>query len=140
MKRNHFDDSQDQRVAREGTDSRQNMCTANGCPNLWSTSNGNLCRWHADAEPRTWPEVTRQMQDDEVDRARMRNEPTRPVAPLTPADKMAILARLQTVFTTARQDPKAWAKRLRDREASGDRLNERQRTMWRAALSSEIAA
>lgn len=87
----------DERAANDFTNgpAKEMMCTAHGCPNLWSTSNGNLCRWHADAEPRTWSEVTRQMQDDEVDRARMRNEPTRPVAPLTPADKMAILARLQ---------------------------------------------
>lgn len=33
-----------------------------------------------------------------------------------------------------RIDPRAWAYRLRDREARGDRLTQAQRTMWRAAI------
>lgn len=42
--------------------------------------------------------------------------------------------RVKTVF--GQIEPKAWAHKLRQREADGDELTEAQRAMWRAALRS----
>lgn len=138
MKRSKFDETRDQRAADDEGAPRHLMCSAHGCPNRWSTSDGNLCRWHADAEPNRWPEITQQQQWDETERARMRGEPKPYVEPLTKADKGRIVARMREVLRDfgAPKDPKAWAKRLRERERRGERLGENQRTMWRAALQA----
>lgn len=39
----------------------------------------------------------------------------------------------------AKPDPEDWARRLRAREAAGERLNETQKRCWRAALGAEHA-
>ena len=117
------------------------MCSAHGCPNLWSTSDGNLCRWHSAAEPNRWPEITQQQQWDETERSRMRGEPEPYVEPLTRADKAAVIARMREVLANfgRPKEPNAWAIRLRDRERTGERLGEHRRAAWREALKVERA-
>ena len=69
MKQTKFDQTRDQRIADDEGKSQRLMCSAKGCPNLWSASVGNLCRWHADAEPHHWPRVTQEAQDSITERA-----------------------------------------------------------------------
>lgn len=118
----------------EGAKPRQLFCAAHGCPNLWSTSDGHVCRWHADAPKERWPEVTEQQQWDETERACLRGEPKPYVAPLSLAEKRAILTRLAQVFD-AKRDPKEWAKRLRSRHRKGEKLHGTVLSMARAALA-----
>lgn len=106
-------------------DSRSHlMCSAHGCPNLWSTSDGHLCRWHADAEPHRWPEVTQQMLWEETERARLQADPQ--ARPVSEREKREILDRLRTVLTVPK-DPRAWLHKLRERDANGERLSPMQR-------------
>lgn len=136
MKRSKFDETKDQRVADEGAGKpRQLMCSAHGCPNLWSTSDGHLCRWHAEADPDRWPELTQQLQWDETERACKRGEPKVFTAPLAFAEKRAILSKLAAVFDQRGKDPKAWAKRLRNRHLGGDKVPRTVLTMARDALT-----
>ena len=79
MRQSKFDQNRDQRIADESGPDKQLMCTANGCPNLWSTSDGLLCRWHAEAPAHRWPKVTRDAQDCVTDNARRLGN-ARPVA------------------------------------------------------------
>lgn len=95
MKRSKFDETNDQRAADAPAAKPQHLfCAAHGCPNLWSTSDGHVCRWHADAPKERWPEVTQQQQWDETERARMRGEPKPYVEPLSKAEQIAALRKL----------------------------------------------
>lgn len=55
-------------------------------------------------------------------------------APVTPEERERALAILATVRRPEKQDPKAWAHRLRARELAGERLTLFQRNAWREAL------
>ena len=140
MKRNAFDKTRDQNTADREDYAKgftpELMCSAHGCPNRWSTSDGNLCRFHADADQHRWPEITQEQQWDETERARLRGESKPYAAPLTRADKARIVARMRAMLhgLGSQKEPKAWAWRLRDRESEGGRIGETQRTAWRAAL------
>lgn len=119
----------------DGTVPQALMCSAHGCPLRWSTSIGHVCRFHADTDKHRWPEVTQQLQWDEAEKARKNGEPEPYVAPLTFADKRAILRKLAALpGRWASQSPKAWAHALKAREERGERLNSHQRRCWRAAL------
>lgn len=53
---------------------------------------------------------------------------------VTHRDAMMKLTAFVRQMTSEQRDHKAWARALRDREASGEKLNERQREAWRTAL------
>jgi hypothetical protein len=134
-KQSAYDRAKDSSAANDGasTKPRQLFCAAHGCPNLWSTSVGHVCRWHAEADPERWPEVTQQQQWDETERARLRGMPKPYAEPPTHEEKREILQRLRTVFDPKR-DPKGWAKRLRAQHRRGEKLHGTVLTMARAAL------
>lgn len=119
------------------------MCHAHGCPNRWSVrreGGPGLCSAHdavADT-PSDWPHITEQQQWDETERARMRgDQQPRPQPPLTHAEKLALLAKMRTLFTGPTPEPKAWAYALRARERTGEKLSTAQREMWRAAIGGK---
>lgn len=141
MRRTTFDEKRDQHTADYAADPVDvvGRCSADGCPNIWTTSQGMLCQWHhAEKDRHLWPYVTAELRREITDRAfAKQNEP--PVNPVTLAEKKAILAKLRGLFQAkALEHPKAWAHALRDREQAGERLSLAQRTMWRAALASGI--
>lgn len=144
MKRTKFDETKDQRVANEAGVPQALMCIAHGCPNRWAVDKGGgrLCSAHAWVDPEQWPAVTQQQQWDETERARMLGEPPAYAEPMTKGQKTRIVARMREILADfgKPKDPKAWAKRLRDREQGGERLSETQRTMWRAALGVDAAS
>lgn len=111
----------DQSAADDMNDRGRLMCSAHGCPNLWSTSDGNLCHWHADADPSQWPQVTREAQDHITDRAHAAgmNRPTRQALPMTMDEKRAIADRLRIVLEHSRKNPRAWIDRLNAKVAVG---------------------
>lgn len=120
--------SADQRTADSASD-RSLMCAANGCPNLWSTSDGHLCRWHADADPIQWPRITSEMQDYLTDKAYNagmgRKAP--PVVLMSTAEKRAIAERLRVALEQAKKNPRAWVDRLNARADVGHKLTAAQK-------------
>lgn len=133
MKQTAFDKNRDQNIADETGVAQHLMCTAHGCPNRWSYGIGNLCRWHADAHPHRWPEVTQEQQWADTERARERAERPAYVDPLTFADKRAILRKLAALpMRMAERSPRAWIGDLKAREAAGEKLS----PMQRAALQA----
>ena len=126
MRRSKFDESQDQRIADESEPDRKMMCGANGCPNLWSTSDVHLCRWHAAAPAHRWPEVTRDMHDHITDQALSFCNDKPVSSPLSREEKSAILECLRTVFTGPK-DPLEWVCALEAKKASGERLSPTQK-------------
>lgn len=126
MKRSKFDETRDQRIADEVGVSSALMCAAQGCPNLWSTSDGHLCRWHAEAPAHRWPEVTREMHDHITDKALSFCDDKPVCQPMSREEKSAILERLRTVFTGPK-DPRAWIAALEAKENAGERLSAMQK-------------
>lgn len=127
MKRTTFDKTGDQIAAdRSGPDPKL-MCTANGCPNRWSTSDGQLCRWHAaETDPHKWPWITQELNDMIVDRIVERERPKSDAHPMLDAEKVANLNRLRTVLTE-KKDPHAWLYALRARAAAGEKMSAAQK-------------
>ena len=76
----------------------------------------------------------------ETERA-MRGKPVPSTAPpLTLAEKKAILLGMREAVANLigpSKEPKAWARRLRDMEESGTKLNDVQAKAWREALRYE---
>lgn len=112
-------------------------CRANDCPNNWSVSREGhppLCQHHAWAPMWEWPRITQQL----IDRLAYTEDVPPTIAPhVTVADRSAILKRLRAVMVEkmdADKDPKAWARRLRDKHASGEKLNLNQIRCYRNAL------
>lgn len=136
------DYQRDRRTADEPAAPVSLNCAAIGCPNPWSVEagGGRLCSAHAWIDRRDWPRATEAQNDAAIERARRRPEPSRPAAPLTREQKSAILrGLLVTVATLGRpSDPKAWARSLRQREESGERLTKAQRDAWRDALGPDV--
>lgn len=62
-----------------------------------------------------------------------RPEPQQPMLPAPKADSETV-AKLVAGVNVVAVNPKAWALRLRDKEAAGVKLSRAQRDMWRAAL------
>ena len=138
MKRSKFDENRDQRTADEygtGPD-KQMMCTAHNCPNLWSTSDGNVCRWHAAAPPHRWPEVTQDLQDATTNRVIDAQRLPQQVAPVSQTERRAILNRLRTAMTQPR-DPRAWIGVLLANEGRGERLSAMQKHCLASVRSPE---
>lgn len=108
----------DQRVADDVGTEKRLMCTAHGCPNLWSTDVGHLCRWHADAPPHRWPEVTQDMQDFITDKAQRNGFDKPSQHAFTNTEKSSILNRLRAIFAGPK-DHRAWIGRLREKQAAG---------------------
>lgn len=118
----------------EAEQDRKTMCQAHECPNRWSVAPQYLCGAHAWQETRDWPAIT-----DEQHRLlaarqnRRKPEPgyNRPVS----REEMQRARDSLRAFASGHQlDPKQWAKNLKAREKSGERLSDIQRKMWRAAL------
>ena len=137
MKQSKFDQHRDQQIANEVGVNAALMCSSRGCPNLWSTSDGHLCRGHADAEPLHWPQVTQEAQDAITDRA-MATHADRPAhAALTASEKFAVLTRLRTVLSEPKNS-RAWIDRLREKRRCGERLSPMQRHVL-AQLRNAVA-
>lgn len=130
-----FDERRDMAMAETAYADAALQCSVQGCPNRWSSDFGRrLCSAHAAADPADWPAVARHQADAQTDRA-YRRQSLRPPspAPLSVEDKRAALQRLRSLFLQP-VDARAWARRLRDREAAGEALSQVQRQAWRYAL------
>jgi hypothetical protein len=60
--------------------------------------------------------------------------------PAPKADNAVVATVVSGVQRAGSHDPKAWARRLRERDDAGERLPSAIRTMYRAALASELHA
>jgi hypothetical protein len=60
--------------------------------------------------------------------------------PAPKADSAVVAAVVSGVPRGGSHDPKAWARRLRERDEAGEKLPSAIRTMYRAALASELHA
>ena len=142
MRRSTFDDTRDQSTADRIDRTADLMCKARGCPNHWSTSIGNLCRWHSAADPSHWPEVTEQQQWDETERARLNGMPKPPAPVLSAQQRRELLQRMGEALrqmSDQSQHPRRWAQRLQERDQRGDALTATQREMYRSALKQGAA-
>ena len=108
----------DQRTAADTpqADTRDLMCRADYCPNRWSVDGGRgrCCSAHAWASTHRWPEITREQQDAETERAwRQANPPPAP-EPMPQEARRAALQELRAALAGAdKPNPKAWAHNLR---------------------------
>jgi hypothetical protein len=120
------------RVEDEHAADRATMCKAHECPNRWSVSTSMLCGPHAWAPSHQWPAIT-----DEQYRLLAKRQDGAPryreVKPMTEAEKRAAIEKLKLLARTP-DDPKKWARRLKEREQSGERLSMVQQQMWREVL------
>lgn len=128
----------------EEQDYNRLMCSANNCPMEWSVNTGTpLCTFHAWADKQEWPAIT----DRLITKAALGTLPSfRKLAEkyeqssastglVTLEEKQAILLELKKLVQGfGRQDPKAWAHKLRERERNGENLSRVQRDAWREAL------
>jgi hypothetical protein len=114
---------------------RQLRCSAHGCPRLWSVSGdrGKACSAHYWAEPADWPRITADLQRQETERAFAVSQAKPAAATMNREQRRALLQRLSEVGRT-QADPKAWAKRLRDRHKAGETLTRAQIDAYRRAL------
>jgi hypothetical protein len=62
--------------------------------------------------------------------------PERPIAKQTPEQRAALLKAAGEIATATGGD-RAWAERMRDREAAGEHLTFDERRMWREALGPQ---
>ena len=112
-------------------------CIAHNCPNRWSVDagNGRLCSAHAWADPMDWGRIS----SYESSKALMATGKAgfEPLEPLSEEEKRYILGEFKKALQAMNKDPRGWAHRLREREASGDTLSLVQRKMWRDALGVE---
>lgn len=131
MKRTAFDERRDQRIADESTVDRHLMCAADHCPRRWSVQRGGekgLCSAHAWADPNKWPQVTQDLHDIDLHRARNFEQP--PVKTGTREEALAALKKLRI----GNPDMKAWARQLESRDMSGERLSPIQVKAYQEAL------
>ena len=97
----------------ENTSEASLMCSAHGCPMKWSVDPGQLCSYHAFVEPKEWPSITESLRRD---------------GPWELTRKTSIdLSKYQ-------DDPRGWAKRLRDMHQSGEHLSAFQVSSYQSAL------
>jgi hypothetical protein len=148
-RRSKFDEARDQRIAdevnRDRYDDRDDLgrriyCSAHGCRAKASVYFGSaLCTWHSAAETVLWPQVTLEVNAMLDANAIPKRE--EPQSPLTPQDKLDIIARMRAaVGNLIRSDggiDVRWAHALREREMSGERLSMVQRDAWRSALEGK---
>ena len=117
----------------EAEEDRKLRCQAHGCPMPWSSDfgMGRFCRWHRDKKPYEWPEITRftQAQFDLEAQERQNKRNNRNERYANPEKLREILEML-----AQKPDPLDWARRLRQREESGEKLSMIQKEAWRKAL------
>lgn len=112
------------------------MCKAHECPNRWSVSPQMLCGAHAWVDQKKWSEVTNG--ELQAFARRSYTKPAQPLGqPLTMAEKMGIVQKLRDL-TSPLEDGKAWAKKLKQREADGEILSPLQQKFWRGALRESL--
>jgi hypothetical protein len=129
--------SRDEAVANEFHRDQERMCQAHGCPHHWSSDfgNGRLCSTHARAEPKDWPRITQELQDE------LRRPRQAPPAPpkLSATERKAVIERLHGLHSLSSGDALAGARSLKAREERGDpTLTPFQRDYWRKALARDF--
>ena len=118
---------------KEAEETRKLRCQAHGCPMPWSSDfgMGRFCRWHRDKKPYEWPEITQftqaQFELDQKERYRQNS---------LKGERYADPERLKQIMSQLGNPPDslAWARKLRDREQSGEKLSMIQKEAWRKAL------
>lgn len=96
-------------------DNQRLMCTAHGCPQRWSVSNGSgeLCSYHAWEPTRDWPRITQELRD---------------IGPWLLTKKREPVAYDKNI------EPKAWALRLKKLDEQGVQMTHGVRDMYKRAL------
>jgi hypothetical protein len=122
------------RVNDEAAHELQSMCKAHQCPNKWSVAPDMLCSAHAWSGRHLWPLITDQQYRNMTERQNrpQNSESSRKV---TREEVEKARMALKSFIRGNQIDPKEWAKKLKAREQAGERLNDVQRKMWRAALN-----
>lgn len=130
-------DSKAKDIEKQNEEYNRLNCIAHNCPNRWSVDagNGRLCSAHAWADPMDWGKIT-SYENSKVMMATSKSAPE-PVEPMSEEEKRFILGEFKKALQAMNKDPKAWAHKLRQREADGDSLSLIQRKMWREALGVE---
>jgi hypothetical protein len=133
--RNH---ARDQQTADAATAFDPLHCPAHGCPHRWAVEGdrGRACSAHYWADRQAWPAITEQLQRDEADRAMRRMVPPRTPTPTTREQRRATVEALHQLGNGP-ADPRAWARRLRDRHERGDRLTRDEIDAFRRALPED---
>ena len=121
-------------VNKDAEERKALRCQAHGCPMPWSSDfgMGRLCRWHSGKPAHEWPEITQYtIQKKELD-ARERQEQRE----LERGERYADPQRLAKIIAMLgnKPDPLDWARRLKAREESGEKLSMNQKQAWRKAL------
>ena len=138
MSRQQFGGKYDQVVAdevnKDAEERKALRCQAHGCPMPWSSDfgMGRLCRWHSGKPTHEWPEITQfTIQKKELD-ARERDQQKE----LERGERYADPQRLAKIIAMLgnKPDPLDWARRLKAREESGEKLSVNQKQAWRKAL------
>ena len=114
------------------------MCAAHGCPNRWTADNGHrrLCSAHFAVveDPSLWPEITQVQLWNDTERIRERGLP-KPMQRHVDHERLGRwLGRLSEKLCSIKSDPLAWARALKAREESGEKLHRTEREAWRKAL------
>ena len=142
MSRQQFGGKYDQVVAdevnKDAEERKALRCQAHGCPMPWSSDfgMGRLCRWHSGKPTHEWPEITQYtIQKKELD-ARERDRERE----LERGERYADPERLAKIIAMLgnKPDPLDWARRLKAREESGEKLSMNQKQAWRKALRVAI--
>jgi hypothetical protein len=135
VKQSAYAKARDQRVAEEVVEDVHLMCSAKGCPRRWTVlgDRGKACSAHYWRDPADWPRITAMLQRQDVERAMEFNPPEPPPEPMTREQRVATLAELSRLGRIP-ADPKAWAKRLRDRHKAGEKLKPSEIDAYRNAL------
>jgi len=115
-------------------------CSAEGCPMDWDIESSRLCsKHHWASDTRDWPEITRvlkeKLADSAIARDRRESEPKKPYPSFE--ERKRILAKAMTALSAPR-DMKGWAKRLKARHKSGDRLTPFQTEAYKKALGEPL--
>ncbi len=122
----------DRGIVAQAEAERDLMCAADNCPRRWSVQRGGergLCSAHAWSDPHKWPQVTQDLHDQDLNKARYHEPPTKPKT----ATREEALKDLRSM-RIGNPDPKAWARILESRDQSGENLTALQRKMYQEAL------
>jgi hypothetical protein len=135
MKQSAYTKARDERIADDVIEKdRSLMCTAHGCPRIWSVQGerGKACSAHYWAERADWPHITAELQRQETERA-LHYAPPVPSEPMTREQRRDLLQRLSQVGRE-HADPKDWARRLRDRHKAGESVTRGEIEAYKRAL------
>lgn len=128
MRRNTFDERQDQRAIEAAASDRTLDCQADGCPNRWSVEIDarRLCSAHAWSDPHLWPRITQEQRDYLADCARRSAGQKADTPRLSDAEKGALLRELRVIARGRDANLREWASRLLERHQGGERLTKAQ--------------